>query len=113
MTSTGVCDRCGGPLPRAATGRPRRWCSDGCRRAAWVARTSPTDPAVYDPDRAVEAVLASPAATRALLVELAARIDADLMLGREQNGTISALRQAHTAFTRAMVRAANRPHAAP
>lgn len=75
-----------------------------------MARTSPTDAAVYDPDRAVEVVLDSPTATRALLVELAARIDSDLMLGREHNGSISALREAHTAFTRAMVRAAARPH---
>lgn len=32
----GRCGRCGGPLPTPkGTGRPRRWCTDGCR---WAAR---------------------------------------------------------------------------
>lgn len=32
--SRGVCLRCGGPLIRRRTGRPRRWCSERCRRLA-------------------------------------------------------------------------------
>lgn len=35
-TPSGRCGRCGGPLPAPkGTGRPRRWCKDGCR---WAAR---------------------------------------------------------------------------
>lgn len=33
-----TCERCGGPLILAATGRPRRYCSDACRVAAWRKR---------------------------------------------------------------------------
>ena len=32
--SRGVCLRCGEPLLRRRTGRPRRWCSERCRRLA-------------------------------------------------------------------------------
>ncbi|MGW0359247.1 hypothetical protein ACWDXV_34085 [Nocardia nova] len=28
----GLCPRCGGPVPENGRGRPRRWCSDRCRR---------------------------------------------------------------------------------
>lgn len=33
-TGEGFCPVCGGPLPVAATGRPRRYCSDACRQKA-------------------------------------------------------------------------------
>jgi len=38
--SRGVCLRCGGPLIRRRTGRPRRWCSERCRRLAGEERAA-------------------------------------------------------------------------
>ena len=37
---TAACGVCGRPLP---AGRPRRWCSDGCRQAAWRRRHARLD----------------------------------------------------------------------
>lgn len=43
ITGPDVCAYCGGPLDRwnAATGRPRVYCSDYCRKAAWDVRRKP------------------------------------------------------------------------
>lgn len=30
---TGVCPTCGGPTPLGKSGKPRKWCSDECRRS--------------------------------------------------------------------------------
>lgn len=37
-TVTAHCGICGAALP---TGRPRQWCSDACRQAAWRRRNTP------------------------------------------------------------------------
>jgi len=40
------CEACGAPLAQTGIGRPRRWCSDKCRkrsRATWVAPVEHTD----------------------------------------------------------------------
>jgi hypothetical protein len=34
-----ICPQCGGPVPEPGIGRPRRFCSDGCRRR-WHSDTS-------------------------------------------------------------------------
>lgn len=34
----GSCPRCGAEVPVAGTGRPRKWCSQRCRRAAYEER---------------------------------------------------------------------------
>lgn len=36
--TSGVCPRCGIPIPVRTTGRPARWCSQRCRRAAYEER---------------------------------------------------------------------------
>lgn len=33
---TGVCKGCGGPLPASRGGRPRKWCSDRCRKSQYA-----------------------------------------------------------------------------
>lgn len=35
-----ICETCAQPLTRAKTGRPRRYCSDVCRKRAFVERNS-------------------------------------------------------------------------
>ena len=90
-TNTRVCARCGAPLEAPARpGRPRRWCSQRCRRAAYEERKAaaggvvavrvveleravekpPVKPTV---DEAIKIVLASPRAWRAVLAELTRR----------------------------------------
>lgn len=98
-----ACDRCGAPLVPSGRGRPRRWCSDTCRMAAWGERHSPTPTAPIGPDQAVEVVLTSPTALREVLVALTARIDADTL---DDNGVIDALAGAHDALVRAVMRGA-------
>ena len=41
MMSVAKCPACEGPMPQpAGRGRPRKWCSDSCRREAWRWRQS-------------------------------------------------------------------------
>lgn len=78
------CPRCGAPVSRARTGRPRIWCSDRCRRLAHETALSAAevgtpvrvvtiDTSTPDLDAAVEAVLSSPGASRRVLHTLARR----------------------------------------
>jgi endogenous inhibitor of DNA gyrase (YacG/DUF329 family) len=79
-----VCPRCGRPIdeqrPRRP-GRPRRWCSSECRRAASEERRAAESGAIairyIKPDVPIEdhvrAVLGSPAACRRVLRELGER----------------------------------------
>lgn len=105
MAPTPVCDYCGQALPAPAQsgrGRPRRWCSDACRRAAWIARhdqrpvpehDDPPTAVAVTAQGAVERVLQSPSATVELLDRLAEQIAA----GETSNPVIAALIRAHRA----------------
>jgi hypothetical protein len=48
------CGRCRAKLPRAATGRRRRFCSDACRQAAYRRRSRPHRLAVHFSSRSCE-----------------------------------------------------------
>lgn len=37
-----VCGRCGAEIEQKPRGRPRVWCSDACRKAAWAERRNAT-----------------------------------------------------------------------
>lgn len=80
----GACPRCGAPLPEQLTGRPRIWCSQRCRRAAYEERRAAANGAIavrvvnvvqtvgpHDLDQCVRAVAGSPTACRRLLDALA------------------------------------------
>jgi hypothetical protein len=43
--AAGTCGQCGGPVQVAGTGRPRRWCGQACRQAAYRARHAEGRPA--------------------------------------------------------------------
>ncbi len=44
-----ACQNCGTPLDMASTGRPRRWCSDRCRRAHATTPPPPRPPRAGGP----------------------------------------------------------------
>lgn len=81
---SGVCPRCGRPVPVRATGRPARWCSQRCRRAAYEERRAAAAGAVavevelvetvttteHGLDECVRRVQASPVAVRKVLTHL-------------------------------------------
>jgi hypothetical protein len=84
----GACPRCGSSLPVRATGRPARWCSQQCRRAAYEERRAAAAGAIavavvetvttteHGLDECVRRVQASPVAVRKTithLTELAAK----------------------------------------
>ena len=104
MAGAGTCDHCGGALPGGGTprrGRPRRWCSDECRRAAWVRRHDRPAEARGTAQDAVAQVLASPTATAELLGTLAQQIEG----GDEvASGVITQLVRAHRASVHAVIR---------
>jgi endogenous inhibitor of DNA gyrase (YacG/DUF329 family) len=78
----GVCPRCGNPIPVRATGRPARWCSQRCRRAAYGERRAAAAGAIavevvetvttteHGLDECVSRVQASPVAVRKVLTHL-------------------------------------------
>lgn len=80
--TTGVCPRCGRPVPARATVRPARWCSQRCRRAAYEERRAAAAGAVavevvetvttteHGLDECVRRVQASPVAVRKVLAHL-------------------------------------------
>jgi len=85
------CPRCGAPIydvvsPRPA-GRPRRWCSLRCRRAASEERRAAANGAIaveyvqveVSLDEHVRAVLDSPAACRRVLRDVRERAEAELL----------------------------------
>jgi endogenous inhibitor of DNA gyrase (YacG/DUF329 family) len=79
---SGVCPRCGSPIPVRATGRPARWCSQRCRRAAYEERRAAAAGAIavevvetvttteHGLDECVRRVQASPVAVRKVLTQL-------------------------------------------
>ena len=79
---SGVCPRCGSPVLVRATGRPARWCSQRCRRAAYEERRAAAAGAIavevvetittteHGLDECVSRVQASPAAARKVLTHL-------------------------------------------
>ncbi|PUB32456.1 hypothetical protein C8K30_101982 [Promicromonospora sp. AC04] len=79
---SGVCPRCGRPISARATGRPARWCSQRCRRAAYEERRAATAGAVavevvetvttteHGLDECVRRVQVSPVAVRRVLTHL-------------------------------------------
>lgn len=85
------CPRCGAPIydvvsPRPA-GRPRRWCSARCRRAASEERRAAANGAIaveyvqveVSLDEHVDAVLGSPAACRRVLRDISEGAGAGLL----------------------------------
>lgn len=57
-----ACGQCGKPIAPQQRGRPRRWCSDACRKAAQRARNRP---AVDERRRAAQLAVARAEASRA------------------------------------------------
>lgn len=90
MITERPCPRCGSTIhevsPRPA-GRPRRWCSSRCRRAASEERRAAASGAIairavpveVSLDEHVRAVLDSPAATRRVLRDARERSEAGLL----------------------------------
>jgi hypothetical protein len=123
--NTRACARCGAPLDAPARpGRPRRWCSQRCRRAAYEERRAAAagvvavrvveleravekPPAKPTVDEAIKIVLSSQRAWRAVLAELTRRAQGgafDRWGGRECDlNNVAAVRftNAITAYTRA------------
>lgn len=77
-----MCPRCGDSIPARATGRPARWCSQRCRRAAYEERRAAAAGAIavevvetfttteHGLDECVGRVEASPVAVRKVLTRL-------------------------------------------
>lgn len=94
-TLVGTCPRCGIEVPRSASGRgrPRVWCSQRCRRAAYEERRAAANGAIASEvvvrrtepswDETVARVLASPVACRKVVRELSRRLR-DRELGQPQ-----------------------------
>lgn len=97
MTPPRVCDYCGGALPVAPRGRPRRWCSDACRRAGWVHRHAPRaevdSTSTIPAQDAITRVLQSPTAVTELIDKLTVAIEE----GSVSNDVLAALVRAHRA----------------
>jgi hypothetical protein len=80
--TSGVCPRCGSPVPARGTGRPARWCSQRCRRAAYEERRAAAAGAnaveiveivtttEHGLDECVRRVQTSPVAVRKVLTHL-------------------------------------------
>lgn len=95
-----TCPRCGTsfyePHPRRP-GRPRRWCSQACRRAASEERRAAANgaiavehvPVAVSLDEHVRAVLDSPAACRRVLRDLRERFESGLLTDARWNSVQS------------------------
>ena len=90
MITERPCPRCGAAIHEVSprlSGRPRRWCSPRCRRAASEERRAAANGAIAIRDVPVEvsitehvrAVLDSPAACRRVLRDLRERAEAGLL----------------------------------
>ena len=92
--TAGSCPRCGERLFRRTRGRPPRWCSQRCRRAAYEERRAATNGAVaikivdrtvaepeHDLSECVRRASGSPAASRRILQSMTARIRAGELRG--------------------------------
>ena len=85
----GLCPRCGNVIPRRPTGRPARWCSQRCRRAAFEERRTATAGAIavklvetvttteHELDECVRRVQSSPVAVRKVLAHLTKQVQED------------------------------------
>lgn len=78
---SGVCPRCGRPVPVRVTGRPASWCSQRCRHVAYEERRAAATGAIaigvvetvtteHGLDECVGRVEASPVAVRKVLTHL-------------------------------------------
>lgn len=108
----GVCPRCGSAVPVSGRGRPRVWCSQVCRRAAYEARRAAreddqpvqvihirTAPPV-GMDEHVQAVLASPAACRRVVHELGRRAQTGVLADPKWSGVGQAFLNTAAVFGR-------------
>jgi endogenous inhibitor of DNA gyrase (YacG/DUF329 family) len=98
---TAACLRCGDPLPSRATGRPARWCSQRCRRAAYEERRAAASGAIavqvvekvttteHRLDECVSRVQASPVAVRKILMHLTELAADDRMRDPKWESTLS------------------------
>jgi endogenous inhibitor of DNA gyrase (YacG/DUF329 family) len=89
--TSGVCPRCGNPIPARTTGRPARWCSQRCRRAAYDERRAAATGAIavevvetvttteHELDECVRRVQASPVGVRKVLTHLTELLGEDAL----------------------------------
>jgi endogenous inhibitor of DNA gyrase (YacG/DUF329 family) len=87
--TTGVCPRCGSLIPARMTGRPARWCSQRCRRAAYEERRASAAGAIavevvetvttteHGLDECVRRVQSSPVAVRKIVAHLTKLVTED------------------------------------
>lgn len=103
--AAGECPRCGSPVLVRHTGRPAKWCSPRCRRAAYEERRAAASGAIglqivetilvkdgHDLSGCAERVIASPAACRRVLQALSdlARAE-ELQYDAKWQGTMRAV----------------------
>ena len=103
--SPGLCPRCSEPLHQRSTGRPAKWCSQRCRRAAYEERRAAASGAIalqlvevpgagveHDLSECSLRVAASPAACRRVLHALTASARAgELQYDAKWQGTLEAV----------------------
>jgi len=101
----GLCPRCSEPLPQRWTGRPTKWCSQRCRRAAYEERRAAASGAValqfvevagaevdHDLSECAQRVAVSPAACRRVLRALTKSARAgNLQYDAKWQGTLEAV----------------------
>lgn len=92
-----LCEHCGHPVPHTGRGRPRRYCSQACRTAAWARRKDATPEPLPQISEAIAAVLNSPAATTEVLAGLTAQLRSGERSGTANNDLIQALFGAYDA----------------
>jgi endogenous inhibitor of DNA gyrase (YacG/DUF329 family) len=97
-----VCPRCRSPIPIRATGRPARWCSQRCRRAAYEERRAADAGAIavevvetvttteHRLDECVRRVQASPVAARKVLTHLTKLLAEDGLHDPKWTSTVDA-----------------------
>lgn len=100
--TSGACPRCGNPIPVRTTGRPARWCSQGCRRAAYEERRAAAIGASavdvvetvttteHGLDECVRRVQASPVAARKVLTHLTKLLAEDGLCHPKWTSTVDA-----------------------
>jgi endogenous inhibitor of DNA gyrase (YacG/DUF329 family) len=124
----GVCPRCGSTVPVRGTGRPARWCSQQCRRAAYEERRAAAAGAIavevmetvtmteHGLDECVTRVQASPVAVRKILTQLAKLLAEDGLRDPKWASTVDAavvLARAAGAGGRTSVRTSPRAYVKP
>ena len=92
-----LCEHCGHPVPHTRRGRPRRYCSQACRTAAWARRKDATPEPLPEISEAISAVLNSPTATTEVLAGLTAQLRSGERSGAASNDLIRALFGAYDA----------------